>query len=474
MVERSAAFAAEAMGGAVIAGSADRLWRRCALDSRKVRAGEIFFALPGERVDGHRFAAGAEQKGAAAVVIHQDPPSETGSTETWIRVADTYRGLHDLTRALRREVPRKLVGITGSAGKTTTKELLASMLERRFRTERSPGNLNNLYGFPLALMSISDDCEWMVAEMGMSTPGELRGVSLLGQPDVAVFTNIRPAHLENFPDLRGITEAKAGLLAGLAPGGLVVVNEDDPELRWLVAELCDPSSQIIRYGFERPADVEGHDLRPLDGRPGSRFLLRTGNQEQEIVLPLHGLYNAENCLAAAACAHALGVPLPEIAAAVAGGASSARRGEVHHLAGGVTLVDDCYNSNPDAAVKALASAQVLPAERRLAILGDMLELGPESEAFHRHVGQEAAALGFRVVGVGPRARDLVDASQQQGATATALTDADAAASWAVEALASGEISAGDLVLVKGSRGVGLEVVVEALQRAADSGRGEQG
>lgn len=473
MVERSAAFAAEAMGGAVIAGSGERLWRRCAIDSRKVRDGEIFFALPGERVDGHRFAAGAEQKGAAAVVIHRDPPSDVVSSATWIRVPDTFRGLHDLTRAVRREVPRKLVGITGSAGKTTTKELLAGMLERRFRTERSPGNLNNLYGFPLALMSISDDCEWMVAEMGMSTPGELRGVSLLGQPDVAVFTNIRPAHLENFPDLRGITEAKAGLLAGLVQDGLVVVNEDDPELRWLVDELCDPSSRVIRYGFERPADVEGHDLRPLDGRPGSRFLLRTNDQEQEIVLPLHGLYNAENCLAAAACAQALGVPLPEIAAAVAEEASSARRGEVHHLEGGITLVDDCYNSNPDAAVKALASAQVLPAERRLAILGDMLELGPESEAFHRQVGREAADRGFQVFGVGPRARALVDASRHHGARATSFADAGEAASWAEEALVSGEIVAGDLVLVKGSRGVGLEVVVEALQQGAGTARGGQ-
>ena len=474
MVECSAAMAAAAMHGRVVGGDPDALWSGAAFDSRRIRGREIFFALPGEQADGHDFVDQAVAGGAAAVVVHREieSPSRSAGDAAWLRVDDTYRALHDLTRAVRARVPEHLVAITGSAGKTTTKELLAAMLARRFRTERSRGNFNNLYGFPLSLLNIEDDCQWMVAEMGMSTPGELRQISLLGQPDAAVFTNVRPAHLENFSSLRDIADAKAELLAGLKDGGLVVANAGDPEVMHIVArhraEHGASGARYVLYGMARPEadwstlEVTATPPRALTDRPGSRFQLTAGDESVDIVLPIHGLYNVENCLAAAACAYALGVPLAEIAAAVSGSKPGAMRGEMHRV-GGLTIIDDSYNSNPDAVGKALESACQVPAGRRVAILGDMLELGPDSPAFHRAVGERAAELGFSpVVGVGELARELTAAAQQSGAESHWLADAEQAVAWTTSALEKGQFQTGDLVLVKGSRGIGLEVVTRAL------------
>ncbi|MEM7582136.1 MAG: UDP-N-acetylmuramoyl-tripeptide--D-alanyl-D-alanine ligase [Acidobacteriota bacterium] len=470
MVERLASVAAAAMGGEVFAGEPATRWRGAAIDSRRIGGGEIFFALAGERTDGHAFVPQAVAAGASAVVVHRDTEPIVGSDAAWIRVEDTYRGLHDLTRAVRAEVPDQLVGITGSAGKTTTKEILAAMLARRFRAERSPGNLNNLYGFPLSLLNIDDACEWMVAEMGMSTPGELRQVSLLGRPEAAVFTNVRPVHLENFRHLRDIADAKSELLAGLAPGGLVIANADDPEVMFLVdrhrGAEASAGCRYVTYGVASPADVTARAIEPLGDSPGSRFELTVSEAESRttasvpIELPLHGSYNVENCLAAAACAHALGVPLVEIAAAVAQLESSSMRGQVHRLDPGV-VIDDSYNSNPDAACKALASARQIPAPRYVAILGDMLELGPDTPAFHRQVGTHAAELDFGlVVGVGELSRELVAAAELGGIATRWFADADSVARWV--STAPEELSPKDLTLVKGSRGVGLEGVVRAL------------
>ncbi len=487
MVESSIQFAARAMSGEVMIGDSAGGWSGACLDSRRISGGELFFALPGERTDGHDFLPQAVSAGAAAVVVHRDAEitrqaatqqaaDETPATTAWIRVEDTYSALHDLTRSVRLRVPKRLVAITGSAGKTTTKELLAAMLGRRFRTERSPGNLNNLYGFPLSLLNIRDDCEWMVAEMGMSTPGELRQVSQLGRPDAAVFTNVRPAHLENFRDLRAIADAKSELLAGLAEGGLVVANGNDPEVMHIVEKhraACGADGvNVILYGMEGGAadlddarldgirlDVTASRPQPLaDGRVGYRFFLKCSGESITVELPLHGLYNIENCLAAAACAQALGVSLSDLAAAVADLKPGAMRGDVRR-SGGLTVIDDSYNSNPDAACKALSSARQLPAERYVAILGEMLELGTEAPSFHRTVGTHAAELGFaQVIGVGELAREIVTAAAAGGAETLWFVDAGEAEAWALEAAC--EI--GDLILVKGSRGVGLEIVASAL------------
>ena len=447
------------MRGELISGDPTATWEGAAIDSRALAGGELFFALPGERTDGHLFVADALAAGAAAAIV-DDRPLEAPSGAV-ARVDDPYEALHRLTRTIRDRVPEHLVGVTGSSGKTTTKELLAAMLSRRYRTAASPGNLNNLLGFPLALLGIPDDTEWMVAEMGMSTPGELRRVSLLGRPDVAVFTNVRQAHLEFFGSVERIAAAKAELLAGLGRDGVVVANGDDPNVRWIASRHA---GEVVFYG-RRGGDVRAVDVESLRDGVGSRFRLVADAGEVEVVLPLHGTYNVDNCLAAAACALRLGVDVPEVAAAVTGLASQPGRGVVHRLDNGAVVVDDSYNSNPDAARRALESAAAVGAGRRWAVLGDMLELGEAGPELHRSVGARAVELGFApVLGVGELSRHLVEEAAAVGADARWLADAGEAAAAAVV-----ELRPGDVVLVKGSRGVGLEAVVEALL-AAGGGR----
>ena len=454
MARLTVAEVASAVGGQVLTGDPAAVIDGAAIDSRAVRGGEAFFAFPGAVVDGHHFVDDALARGAAAAVIQEDvAPPPTGAL---IRVEDTFRALHDLARFARGRVPRKLVGITGSAGKTTTKELLGAILAARFKVSWTPGNLNNLYGFPLSLLNVPDGTEWMVAEMGMSTPGELRQLSLLGRPDAAVFTVVRPVHLEFFASVQAIAEAKSEILAGLSPEGFVVANADDPEVT-RIARRHD--ARVVWYGIHADqADVRARDLRQETTGVGSRFVLEAGGQSQEVRLPLHGLYNVENCLAAAACAWALGLLLAEIAAAVATVKPAAMRGVVHRAAGGYTLVDDSYNSNPDAVGKALESAGALAGRRRVAVLGDMRELGPETPRFHREAGEHAARLGFSpVVAVGELSRELAAGARAGGAESVWLPDAAAAADWA-----AGELRQGDVVLVKASRGVGLDRVVKRL------------
>jgi UDP-N-acetylmuramoyl-tripeptide--D-alanyl-D-alanine ligase len=461
----SVAEAARAVSGRVTAGDPGAWIEGAAIDSRAIRGGEVFFAFAGERTDGHRFVPDALARGAAAAVVQEDLP--TPPAGALIRVDDTFKALHDLARFARARVPEKLVGITGSAGKTTTKELLAAILSSRFRTHWTPGNLNNLYGFPLSLLNVPDGTRWMVAEMGMSTPGELRQLSLLGRPDVAVFTVVRPVHLEFFGTVQAIAEAKSEILAGLAPDGFIVANADDPEVTRIAKRQ---GARVVWYGLNSEnADVRARDLAPEpDGAVGSRFTLQAGGQSVEVRLPLHGLYNVENCAAAAACAWALGMPLDEIAGAVRGVKPASMRGVVHRAEGGFLLIDDSYNSNPDALGKALESAAAYPGERRVAVLGDMRELGPEGPRFHRESGERAARLGFSpVAGVGELSRELVAGVQASGAEAVWLPDAASASEWATR-----QVRRGDVVLVKASRGVGLDQVVRTL--LGDRGAGEGG
>lgn len=490
MVARRVAEAVEMMEGHVIQGDPHGTFEGATLDSRQVRGGELFFALPGERTDGHRFVTAALAAGAAAVVVEgrylaahpeavESWAEEGGGTGAVVRVEDALEALHALTRGVRRQVPEKLVGITGSAGKTTTKELLAAVLAVRFRVAKSPGNLNNLLGFPLALLGIPDDTQWMVAEMGMSEPGELGRISRLARPDVAVFTNVRPAHLEFFGSLEAIAEAKAELLEGLpasGAGGLVVANADDPLVRRIAQRH---HGRTVYYGLGRePSNPVVPEATALDvrsappGEIGSRFTLHIAGEGCPVTLPLHGLYNVENFLAAAATGWALGLTVEEIARGAQSLRGAAGRGEVRAITraeGRLVVIDDSYNSNPDAAQRALESAAAFPLEnaegRRWAVLGDMLELGPEGSAFHRRVGAAAARWDFSpVVGVGVLARDLTEAAAEAGAETHWFATAAEAAAWL-----PGRLRDGDLLLVKGSRGVGLDAVVAALAGSADAG-----
>lgn len=447
------------MQGRLISGSGDAVWRGAALDSRAVEGGELFFALPGEHTDGHRFVSLALDRGAAGAIV-QEAVSIT-SQGAVIQVDDTLRALHRMTRRVRDRMPRNLVAITGSAGKTTTKEILAAMLAQRFKVARNPGNLNNLLGFPIALLGIPDDTEWMVAEMGMSTPGELSQISQLGRPDVAVFTNVLPVHLEFFGSLRAIAEAKSELLDGLDQSGLLVANRDDPEVEHLAAAH---QGRVVWYSISDAAQYTVADLRAAgEGEVGTQFRLLADDAQIEIHLPLHGLYNVGNFLAAAACAHCLGVSLSEIQQAASHIVGPERRGIVHRLTDQIVVIDDSYNSNPAALSQALRSAAEVQGHRHWAILGEMLELGESAGDFHLRAGAEAAQLGFSpVVGVGELAQKLSQAAGGAGAESAWFESAKQAADSLVESLRPG-----DVVLVKGSRGVGLEAVVEAFLAAVE-------
>jgi UDP-N-acetylmuramoyl-tripeptide--D-alanyl-D-alanine ligase len=486
-MRRSVSEAAAAMSGRVIGGDADAMWTRATLDSRRVEGGELFFALRGERVDGHDFVGQALERGAAAVVVERAVPlpaldeaepargAATGATPAMpsgavIRVPAVYDALHALTRAVRAEVPEHVVAITGSSGKTTTKELLALCLGRRFRVEKTQGNLNNLLGFPLTLLGTTPGTQWLVAEMGMSVPGELGQISRMGRPEVAVYTNVRPVHLEGLGSLEAIARAKSELLEGLPPDGIVVANAEDPWVRWIAEQrvAAHPQARIVWYGGDAAYRIA--DLAPRDAG-GTRFRLTTPEGEAWVELPLHGAYNAENFLAAATAAHTIGVPLAELVAAARAAAPVGGRGAVTRLPIGATLVDDSYNSNPVALRKALESARALPGERHWAVLGDMRELGPDAPRFHREEGEAAVRLGFApLAGVGPLSESLVQGARDvlaQDATAAArgearwFATAEEAAPWAAATLRRG-----DVVLVKGSRGVHLERVVMALRTAA--------
>jgi UDP-N-acetylmuramoyl-tripeptide--D-alanyl-D-alanine ligase len=446
------------MRGRVLSGSPETRWSGAALDSRQVWGGELFFALPGEHSDGHLYVRDALSRGASAAVVTRDLALPEG---TLIQVPDVYAALHRLAVTLRERAPRHLVAVTGSVGKTTTKELLAEMLGERFRVARSPGNLNNLYGFPLALLGIPDDTEWMVAEMGMSTPGELAGVSRLGRPDVALFTNVQPVHLEGLGSLRAVAAAKAELLDGLAPGGTVVANADDPEVRWIAERHVD--GPVVWFSRRGAAESRVDRVEALPGS-GTRFAWTVGGKAHDVELALHGDYNVWNFLAAATCAHALGVPVRAIVEVAARARPVGGRGVVLRLTDGATLVDDSYNSNPAALAAALESAAGLPGQRHWAVLGDMLELGEESERFHREAGAAAARFGFSpLLGVGAASRALVAAARAAGVAASWYPDA-AAATAGLPAPAPT-----DVILVKGSRGVALErVVAEIRKRGGDA------
>lgn len=452
------------MGGRLARGEAGSFVEGAAIDSRAVRGGELFLAFPGETTDGHRFVGDALARGAGAALVSR-PVEVAEVAGAVIETGDTLAALHDLARHLRRRLPEKLAGITGSAGKTTTKELLAALLATRFRVFANPGNFNNHIGFPLSLMNAPEGTEWMVAEMGMSSAGELRELSLLGRPDVALFTVVRPVHLEFFDSVSAIADAKSELLAGLAPGGLIVANAGDPEVVRVVRRhlAAGAEARVVWYGVGEaetapgePAEVRALDAAPEpEGAVGSRFVLAAGGERAEVRLPLHGLYNVENALAAAACAWALGLTLPEIAAALGAVRPASMRGVVHRAPQGYSLVDDSYNSNPDAVGKALAGAASLAGERKVAVLGAMRELGPESPRFHREAGERAAELGFSpVLAVGEEAREIAAGARALGAEAEWVASAEEAADWLAATAAQG-----DVVLVKGSRGVGLDRVV---------------
>ncbi|HSD67298.1 MAG TPA: UDP-N-acetylmuramoyl-tripeptide--D-alanyl-D-alanine ligase, partial [Vicinamibacteria bacterium] len=423
-------------------------------------------AVKGPRFDGHDFLADAAAKGARAALVHRDAPSPAGFP--LVRVADTTKGLSDLARHVRRQAALPIVGVTGSLGKTTTKDMTAGLLATRGPVLKTEGNLNNRYGLPLSLLRLKPEHTAAVLEMGMSAPGEIRALSTLAEPDVATITRVAPVHLEFFPSVDAIAEAKAEILEGLRPGGTAVLNGDDPRVRTIGERF---RGRVVWFGRDRRHDVSAASERPDPRRAaaiGTRFDLRLAGRAVEVALPLAGPHFVTSFLAAAAAAHVLGVPPEAMAEAATSLRPAPHRGEVRRLGEEVVLLDDCYNSSPEALEAAVVALSLAPGRRRLAVVGDMLELGPTGPALHRAAGQALAGRVDMIVGVGALAKEIVEGAREGGVPAASL-HRFATATEAAAAL-PGLVRPGDAVLVKGSRGVHLEAAVDAI--VARFGEGE--
>jgi UDP-N-acetylmuramoyl-tripeptide--D-alanyl-D-alanine ligase len=422
------------------------------IDSRTVSPGELFVAIAGKHFDGHDFVGEAAGRGAVAALVHRDVPGGEGLTV--VRVADTTQALGDLARHVRLAAALPVVCVTGSTGKTTTKDMTAALLGSRGPVLKTEGNLNNQYGLPLTMMRLGAAHWSAVLELGMSAPGELRALSAIAQPDVAVITNVGPAHLGFFPSVDAIADAKAEILEGLRPGGVAVLNADDPRVR----RIGEASGRdVIWFGRDRRHDVSAENWR--GSIAGMRFDLRLGGRSVDIALPLAGPHHVMNFMAAAAVAHRLGITPEAIAIAAAGIEPPLHRGQVLRCGESVTIVDDSYNASPDAVAAAMTTLG-LAAGRRVLFLGDMLELGDASAGLHREVGEKLAGRVDAVVGVGPMAKHVVEAARASGMDESALhhfADSETAA-----AAAADLARPGDTILVKGSRGMRMERVLDAL------------
>ena len=446
-------------GGALVSRAAGEIaFTSVSIDSRTLEPGALFVAVRGARLDGHDFLAEAAGRGAAAALVHRDAPAPAGLP--LVRVADTTRGLSDLARRVRRAAAVPVVGVTGSIGKTTTKDMTAHLLSTRGPVLKTEGNLNNQYGLPLTLLRLAPEHTAAVVELGMSAPGEIRALAALAEPDVATITRIAPVHLEFFPSVDAIAAAKAEILEGLREGGTAILNGDDPRVRAIGERF---RGRVVWFGRDRRCDVSAEDARALRG---SGLTLRVAGRAVDVTLPLLGPHFVENFLAAAAAAHVLGVPAEAMAEAATSLRPARHRGEVVRLGEGVTLLDDCYNSSPEALEAAVTALALVPGRRRVAVLGDMLELGASGRALHRERGRALAGRVDAVLGVGPLAREIVEGAREAGLTALEHFATAAEAAAALPAL----VRPGDAVLVKGSRGVKLETVVAAL--AARFGEGE--
>ncbi|MGA4837885.1 UDP-N-acetylmuramoyl-tripeptide--D-alanyl-D-alanine ligase [Streptomyces sp. G45] len=434
------------VGGRVAGDAAVTVTAPAVLDGRQAEPGGLFVALAGEHADGHDYADQAGRAGAVAVLGSRPTPLPTVVVDD-VRTALRTLATHVVAR-LRGGLT--VVGLTGSQGKTSTKDLLAAVLADAAPTTATLGSLNNELGVPLTMLRAGPDTRFLVLEMGARHIGDIAALTGLVAPDVAVVLNVGQAHIGAFGSRAAIARTKGELVEGLAPGGAAVLNADDPRVTAMRALTDGP---VVTFGQAEHADVRVRDLA-LDrfGRPS--FTLRTADASARVALPLVGAHQALNAAAAAAAGLAAGVPLKEAAAALGAVSLSKWRMEPRDLACGATLLNDSYNANPDSTRAALDALAAVQGGRRVAVLGEMLELGELSEDEHRAIGAYAASRADVVVTVGVGGRPIAVGA---GARAVALADHDAAVHWL-----RGHLAAGDVVLVKASRGARLDAVAAAL------------
>jgi UDP-N-acetylmuramoyl-tripeptide--D-alanyl-D-alanine ligase len=451
-------WVAAAVAGRIVSGDPEQPVGTVVTDSRALQPGDFFVALRGPRFDGHEFVDEAMKRGATGAMV------EAGVTAgihggAIVEVGDTTRALQDLAHAVREAGLTKVVAITGSAGKTTTKDTIAEFLAASYRVVKNKGNLNNHIGLPLSLLQLRDGPDVAVMELGMNHAGEISTLVAIADPDVRVWTNVGDAHLGFFASPDAIADAKAEILERAETHDLLVCNADDPRVMTRAPRFA---GRIVTFGEARGASVRATEIEDR-GIEGMRACVTTPAGERVLETPLLGRGNLANVLAATAVALEFGVPLDTIAERAAGLRASDRRGAVRRLRDGVTLVDDSYNSSPAALKRALdVLAKDTHAARKVAVLGEMLELGAFTSQMHRESGRVAAHAGLGALFAvgGPPARELADAAIANGMPAGAVTyfeKSDVAA----PAIAAA-IRGGDLVLVKGSRGTRTDVIADRI------------
>jgi UDP-N-acetylmuramoyl-tripeptide--D-alanyl-D-alanine ligase len=421
------------------------------IDSRTIQPGDLFFAVQGERLDGHDFVEAALSRGAVAAVVRRDQLARFAANTRLLGVDDTLFALQQLAAAVRKLWGNPLIGVTGSAGKTTTKEIIAHVLATKHRVLKSQGNLNNHFGLPLQLLKLEPEHEIAVIEMGMSHAGEITALAKLAHPNCGMVTMVAPVHLEFFDSIAGIARAKYELIESLPAGGIAVLNADDAYVSQFGRDF---HGKVVTFGLQKPADIRAENLEAL--RPmGSAFDLVNDGARERATLPLLGEHSIYNALAAVAVGLQYGVTLREAAESLAALSAGDKRGEVLEY-GGATIINDCYNSNPKALDSMVRSLAQMPAQRRIVVAGEMLELGPSGEAMHRDCGQLMGTYGVDLVlGVRGLARFIVEGADAANVAAEFAATPEYAAEWLRD-----NVKPGDLVLLKASRGVRLERALE--------------
>jgi UDP-N-acetylmuramoyl-tripeptide--D-alanyl-D-alanine ligase len=458
----------DATGGDLKFGQPDTGFADIAIDSRTIGPDDFFIAIRGDVHDGHTFAPAVLEQGIRGIMIDAAHAAQQPDYERYadravcVVVKDTTHALGTLAAYHQRRCPASVIAITGSNGKTTTRAMTSTVVSQRFPTLSTIGNYNNEIGVPLSLLRLGSQHAWAVLELGMNHPGEISRLAQMCHPQVGVITNVAPAHLEGVSSIEGVAQAKGELLDHLVSDGKAILNQDDPH----VAAMAQRSPhEIIWYGLTEAATVRAAEVTTT--AQGSTFRLHLPDAQARITLPIPGAFMVINALAAAAVGHTLGLDIEQIQAGLAQFKPVAGRMNIRRLNGGVTLIDDTYNANPGSMKAALQTLQTLRgASRGLFVAGDMLELGHQAEALHHEVGAFAARTGVAALfATGPLASHLAEGARHGGLAADHIHIGSQ--SDIVQGLRQ-YMGQGDWILIKGSRGMKMEVVVQAITGEADA------
>jgi UDP-N-acetylmuramoyl-tripeptide--D-alanyl-D-alanine ligase len=450
---------AQFAGGSLAQGAGEQRVSRISTDSRTLQPGDLFVPLRGENFDGHRFVEQASERGAAGAMVEESWKGATPKTFALIRVADTLAGYQTLAANYRKSLRLKVIAITGSNGKTSTKDFVAATLARRFRVTKTEGNFNNHVGLPQTILGANSNDVIAVWEIGMNHPGEIGALAKLAAPDAAIITNIGLAHIEFMGSRDAIALEKGALAEAVGEGGTVILNADDP----FSASLVQRTRAAVIFAGVENGSIRATDLR--QSATGCEFTILEGAHRCRAQLPVPGIHMVQNAMLAVAAGRVFGLSLEECAAGLASTPLTKARLQIKEI-NGIQFIDDSYNANPDSMKAALRTLIELDADgRRIAVLGEMGELGEESDRGHREVGEAAAELGVdELIAVGATGAAIARAAEKAGLEKSRSVDSPEGAA---ELLAE-NVSPGDLILVKGSRSARMERVLEAFAKRQSS------